>query len=344
MLKYFSNAVSLAELQSDYKRLLQKYDISERVSITEEYSKLYECLIRGISMFDLEHEVDMIRHMREDLVCQPTDHRVLFMVRNNGDIAYMATFLDYSRRCHASFVKTRFVTPENKKYDKIKCRCGFMDCKILNREMSQFIDWTDTDRYTVDILSAVDACTIKSFMMALSVVVPVKEFSQYHVHTISINNQTVYAFSKDQIDTRYAYAFFYIDDKIVMSTFDMTDVSKNINKKNIKTQTLLDFITETRLGLCYHDLTEQLDFEFNPVATKIGFTRNDKLSVSDNPILARYMHLGVISIYRHGAHYTGRFNRNELITALMQNNITLEDIDEIDRVFVLWYNTSVKSM
>ena len=108
---------------------------------------------------------------------------------------------------------------------------------------------------------------------------------------------------------------------------------------NIQKYSPDDIITLHKFGYDAEELFSNADFGLADVCRNIGFSYKD--IVKDwplDPILSRYVRLGVIQVYRHGYQTFGHFDGRGLYLAVVRNQIDLEDFDFCQKQFDQWYN------
>ena len=175
-----------------------------------------------------------------------------------------------------------------------------------------------------------------------------------NIHNIHTLIRDAYSFSlfEDSYDIYdgfygrvYTHRTYYdnINDAYIMFKGQVIPVPVRTNHLNPTGEStclsLYDIISLYRFNICWHEVIHDCDTSLPDIAYSLGFKTSDK--VKDwplDPLLARYVGLNVITVYRHAHLMCGHFNLSPLLTAMAYGVIDLDDIDECQRWFDEKYN------
>ena len=165
----------------------------------------------------------------------------------------------------------------------------------------------------------------------------------YRSHEILYNCYEVYESFFGKVYTRTMYGNDDINEAFIVFDGLVIEVPVRRNHLNPKGESdrlaLVDIVSQHRFNMSWDELVGDYDMNLPDVAYSLGFKASD--IVKDwplDPILARYVSLNVISVYRHAHLMCGHFNTCSLFAAIAFGLIDLEDIDECQRWFDQKYN------
>ena len=376
-IKWFNGLNTKEELKQQYRELAKQYhpDINKDVSddsmkeINAEYDALYTLVIQGVDLNT--YHAESTEKQKTDVVALP-NAVIIHLVRNKDfnlchtsgisginkfgrficSVKRYTVFDSHARRFYS-------VTPE----DPCKnIRTGFHVCETLG-DVDMFIDDLTyvrirTDKTmrpaTLDEVIQFDITHFRNMTMGYLFINSYKELSKirqnssyvrYHsfIYVESPIYGNFWAKLKHSEDQSY-FAYFVVDGVIIDSVpFEL----HKLNRKNLSVTyyTEADLISLNAVGVEYVDAMEGADFELPEICNLLKFRKRDY--VEDwplDPVLTRYVRMGVIRIYRHGKDMMGYFDEAKLQEAMLDRKIDLEDIDTIMEQFDHWYNACLKSV
>lgn len=377
-IKWFTGLNTKEELKQQYRELAKQYhpDINKDVSddsmkeINAEYDALYSLVLQGV---DLTTYVFTETTEKEEQVALP-NVVVIHLVRNrNYDVQVDDTENIYGRffyyttdRSYAfSYYGYRHVYSV-KPDDPCKgIRTGFHACESIGDT-----DYFNDDITYVRVRKDVDMrpATLEEFIhvpmyrgsidMYIRTCFAFDRGESFHnVIKIRRNSNSVLGHNIIYVESPIYgnfwameakndefNAFFVVNGNVVHS---LPFNPKVLNRKNLKITyyTTADVASLYATGYDYVGALDGADFDMPEICKYLQFKAKD--CVNDWPldaVLTRYVRMDVIRVYRHGKDMTGHFVEGNLLHAMMDKKIDLEDIDLIMTQFDQWYNACLESV
>lgn len=348
ILKWFKSGISSKEdLKKEYRALAKTYhpdvnpdaDESAMKEINEEYDRLYTLILKGIVVADSLIEDDSDES--HTIVALP--NAMVFLLTRNKSKHNSYKF--FSKVNNYQLYHTSDDDP------CIGIRPGFHVCEEIDHD-----DW-----YSEHIIRVVTdkRIEIPSMDEILQYILQVTTNTGWGESTSTLayecsrprKDGTVYESDKviKVLDTQFGKIVTYMDIAVFM--VNGCYVTCRFSHKYlhdytvIQSYTLSDIICLNRFNMNTNDALGGIDLELNDIAAKLKFNLNDKLKDWPlDPLLTRYVRMGVLSVYRHGYQYSGHFNWHQLIQAIVDNRIDLEDIDDLQAQLDRWFNDCLKKL